>query len=119
MIRTITVAVLALSLAACGAPAPDEQEQALADAQHAAEADAQPATTEPAPAPAEACDALQAQWTVGKTLSAEELEQARKDAGAQSVRSIAPGQVMTMEFRADRLNVELDEQGVVVSVRCG
>lgn len=119
MIRSMTVAALVLSLAACGSPAPDEQEQALADAQHAAEADAEPAPAEPAPAPAEACDALQVQWTVGKTLTDADLEQARKDAGAQAIRTLKPGQVVTMEFRADRLNLELDDQGVVASARCG
>lgn len=119
MIHKIAAAALILSLAACGAPAPDEQEQALADAQQAAEADAQPAASEPEPAPAEACDALQAQWTVGKVLTDAELEQARKDAGAESVRTLEPGQVVTMEFRADRLNLELDDQGAVSSARCG
>lgn len=119
MIRTMTTAALVLALAACGTPAPDEQEQALADAQQAAEADAQPTATEPAPAPAAACDATQAQWTVGKTLTEAEQEQARKDAGAELVRTVKPGEVMTMEFRADRLNLELDDKGAVTAARCG
>lgn len=113
------VALLVFSLAACASPEPDEQEQALAQSEQRAAEAAQPAATEPAPADAGSCDALQAQWTVGKAIGETELEQARKDAGAASARALRPGQPVTMEFNAARLNIEVDANGVGVSVRCG
>ncbi len=35
------------------------------------------------------------------------------------VRVIAPGQAVTMDYIATRLNIELDENGLVVRLRCG
>jgi hypothetical protein len=114
------VALGSLALAAC-APQPDEQQQALDQAERRAELAAQPAPTPPAAAvvDAAACDPVQAQWLVGKTPTEAEIEQARTDAGAQSVRSLKPDQVVTMEFNATRLNLDVDGAGAVVSVRCG
>ncbi|KAF1712286.1 Elastase inhibitor AFLEI Flags: Precursor [Pseudoxanthomonas kalamensis DSM 18571] len=107
-----------LGLAACSAPVPDEQERALVAAEQRAEADATlPPVAEPVDAAS--CDAVQAQWTVGKTLTEAEVDQARQDAGAQVVRTLKPNQPVTMDFNAARLNIELDEQGAVVSIRCG
>ncbi len=39
--------------------------------------------------------------------------------GAATVRWIEPGMAVTMDFRADRLNAELDEDGVIRTIRCG
>ncbi len=38
---------------------------------------------------------------------------------ARSIRWIEPGMAVTMDFRADRLNGELDQDGVILSLRCG
>jgi Peptidase inhibitor I78 family len=35
------------------------------------------------------------------------------------VRVIRPGQAVTMDFRGDRLNVEIDERNRVRALRCG
>ncbi len=114
------VAMGSLALAGC-APTPDEQQQALVQAEQRAELAAQPAPAAPpaAAVDAAACDAVQAQWLVGKTPTEAEVEQARTDAGAQSVRSLKPDQVVTMEFNATRLNLDVDDAGTVVGVRCG
>lgn len=114
------VAMGSLALGAC-APAPDEQQQALEQAEQRADIAAQPAPAPPAAAAvdAAACDPVQAQWLVGKTPTEADIEQARTDTGAQSVRSLKPGQVVTMEFDATRLNLDVDGAGAVVSVRCG
>ncbi|MFT3761669.1 MAG: I78 family peptidase inhibitor [Pseudoxanthomonas sp.] len=122
MIRPLWPAVAvvsALVLAACDTPAPDEQEQALAQSEQRAAEAAQPAAAEAAPADAASCDPLQAQWTVGKPVADADAEQARKDAGATRVRILKPGQPITLEFDAARLDIEVDENGVGVSVRCG
>lgn len=38
---------------------------------------------------------------------------------AKSIRWIEPGMPVTMDLRADRLNGELDQDGVILSLRCG
>lgn len=65
------------------------------------------------------CDADAARSVIGQQATPEVLEQARTAAGAQDVRTLAPGQVVTMEYREGRLNVEVDEANVVTAVRCG
>ena len=109
--------VLALSLSAC-APAQDEQEEAVAQSEQRAEEASQPAPVEP-PVAAGACDDSQAQWAIGKAVTQTEVEQARKDAGAGTVRSLKPDQAATMDFNDKRLNLDLDAKGVVTAVRCG
>lgn len=111
------MAVLTLALSACSAQL-DEQEQASAQASQRAAAAAQPApvATEIS---AGACDESQAQWAIGKAITKAEVEQARQDAGAQSVRSLKPDQAATMDFNDKRLNLDLDAKGVVTAVRCG
>ncbi len=109
------------TLAACS-PAPDEQQLALDQAEQRAEQAAQAAQSAPLQAPAmnaAACDPVQAQWLVGTTPTDAEMEQARTDAGAQSLRRLRPNEMVTMEFNDTRLNLEVDEAGVVQSVRCG
>lgn len=111
------VALLTLSVAACTSK-PDEQEQAVAQSEERAEAVAQPAPPTP-PAVATACDDSQAQWAVGKKVTDADVEQARKDSGAQTARTLKPNQPVTMEFNANRLNLDLDETGAVTAIRCG
>lgn len=113
-------AVLALS--ACQAPALDEQDAATANAQKAAEAAKAPAdeagkATE-AP-PAGNCDASQVQSLVGQAYTDALGKQAREDAAASQVRVLKPNDVATMEFMGDRLNIEVDEKGLVSGARCG
>lgn len=107
-----------LMLAGC-TPAPDEQQRALDQAEYQARLAAEPPPPPPAAVDASACDPVQAKWLVGKKATQAELEQVRSDAGARTVRTLKPGEGVTMEFDATRLNVELDEAGVVASVRCG
>ena len=111
------IALLTLALAACS-PQLDEQEQAAAQSGQRAEEAAQlaPAATEVS---AGACDDSQAQWAIGKTLTDAEVEQARTDSGAESVRTLKPDQMATMDFNDKRLNLDLDAAGVVTAVRCG
>lgn len=65
------------------------------------------------------CNADAARGAIGKTATAAVVEQARKDAGAAMVRTLKPGQMVTMEYRGDRLNIDVDERNVVTNVRCG
>lgn len=73
----------------------------------------------PNPPLSEDCDAAKAQWAVGERASSEILERARVAAQAKSARFLRPNQPITMEYSGSRLNLELNEQDVVRSVRCG
>ncbi len=75
--------------------------------------------TLPGAPPGSACHAEGAQSAVGKTASASAVEQARQRSGSYMARVLRPNQVVTMEFNAQRLNLEVDAAGVVKRVRCG
>jgi 23S rRNA G2445 N2-methylase RlmL len=125
-IRLLLSIALLPALAACsagGTPEDDgaEQEQAIAAAQQAAESAATPpagGTIDAAP-PAQTCDASQVQGLVGQKVDDAIAEQARSDAGARRVRLLKPDQMVTMEFDGERLNLEVDAEGRITSVRCG
>lgn len=65
------------------------------------------------------CNADAAKSFVGKAASAEVVEQARTAAGADMARVLKPGQVVTMEYRAERLNIDVDAGNTITNVRCG
>ena len=65
------------------------------------------------------CNAARAQHLVGRAGTAELAREALRLTGAGTMRWLKPGQVVTMEYRADRLNIDLDAQGRVKAVRCG
>ena len=65
------------------------------------------------------CEARGADFTVGKPASAELLEQARKASGSQMARILKPHDVITLEYRSERLNLNVDDKGVVTRVNCG
>lgn len=64
------------------------------------------------------CDAQAAQYAIGKSYDAALGEETRTRARAERVRSVRPGEFVTMEFDARRLTLQLDVQGHVVSARC-
>ena len=65
------------------------------------------------------CDAGPAQSAVGKMATARTVEAARVASGALMARTIAPGQKLTKEMDAERLNVVLDGHGKITGVHCG
>jgi peptidase inhibitor I78 family protein len=86
-----------------------------------ADAPSDSAGSSPAPAPptSRTCDATKAQFAVGSRASDELLERARVAAQATVARFLRPNDIITMEYLASRLNLNLNERGVVVSTRCG
>jgi len=79
----------------------------------------QPTSPMPPPPPGTACNAQGAQFAVGKTAGASVVEDARQRSGSYMARILRPNQVVTMEFNAQRLNLEVDAAGVIKKVRCG
>ncbi|BBP64340.1 lipoprotein [Pseudomonas sp. Cab53] len=65
------------------------------------------------------CDAKGAEFAIGKQASPQLLEQARTRAGAQNARILKPNDMVTLEYRSDRLNLTTDAKLVVNRVNCG
>lgn len=65
------------------------------------------------------CVEGRAQHLIGRPASSELAREAQRLTGAGAVRWIRPGDVVTMEYREDRLNIELDDRQRVQSLRCG
>ncbi|MEO5670660.1 MAG: I78 family peptidase inhibitor [Ramlibacter sp.] len=65
------------------------------------------------------CDASAAQFAVGQPVAPQLIEEARSRARAQRVRTLRPGQMVTMEFDAGRLSLHVDAQERVVRANCG
>lgn len=73
----------------------------------------------PAPVPEALCNAQPVQTAVGQSSTASVVESARARSGARTARILRPGQMVTREFDAQRLNLEVDANGRILAVRCG
>lgn len=81
----------------------------------------QPVQPEPLPAPAPeptACGSHKVQQFVGKKRSLALAESVASLSGAKGIRWIEPGMAVTMDYREDRLNVTVDETGVITRIYC-
>ena len=66
-----------------------------------------------------ACDAEPVKDAIGKPFTPELGEDVRARSGSKVFRALKPGDVVTMEFRFDRVNLALDDKGIVTAVTCG
>ena len=73
----------------------------------------------PEPAPPMSCNLTPAQDYIGKRAIYSVTEGARAAAGANSVRVLGPGDVATMDYRGDRLNIMVDGDRVITRFTCG
>lgn len=71
------------------------------------------------PMPSGECKAEAAAALIGRAASPEVGSEALRMTGAKGLRWIRPGDAVTMDYRADRLNVKLDDSGKVESFNCG
>lgn len=76
------------------------------------ESDAPPALSGP-------CTSEGLESLIGKTRSAETEAEAKRLSGAKTFRWISPGMAVTMDYRTDRLNLDLDAQGKITRAHCG
>ncbi|TLX22652.1 I78 family peptidase inhibitor [Thermomonas fusca] len=78
-----------------------------------------PATPPPAADMPMTCSADAAQRYVGLPATAANIEAVRKASGANLVRALKPDQMVTLEYRGDRVNVLQDANGTIERVSCG
>ncbi|MFN3375964.1 MAG: I78 family peptidase inhibitor [Burkholderiaceae bacterium] len=77
-----------------------------------------PANSTGAP-PGGMCNAQGLASFVGQMATASVTEAVRVRAGARMARILRPGQMITKEFIAERVNLEVDAAGRIVALRCG
>ncbi|MCG6540069.1 peptidase inhibitor I78 family protein [Pseudomonas sp. KSR10] len=65
------------------------------------------------------CNAGAVQALVGKHASPALLEQARQQSGAAIARILRPGDVVTLEYNAQRLTLTTDESLEIQRIGCG
>lgn len=75
-----------------------------------------PATT---PVPGVECNANAVGSLIGKTESEAVAKEAMRLSGAELVRWLRPDMAVTMEFRAERINLHLGIDGKIGSATCG
>ncbi|MFL9842156.1 I78 family peptidase inhibitor [Sphingomonas sp. ST-64] len=74
----------------------------------------------PAPLPGPAtCNADRVQALVGREARPRVIDRAKARSGARTVRVIKPGMAVTMDFRSDRLNLDVDDVNTITAARCG
>lgn len=78
-----------------------------------------PMPPQPSPPYAGQCDDAKLGWAVGKQATADVVERVRVESGSQSARVLKPGQMVTMEFIAGRVNVYVDAANRIERVACG
>ena len=69
--------------------------------------------------PDQACQIEAVQHFVGSQYTPELGEEVRALSGSTVVRVLHPGEVVTMEFRFDRVNITIDAAGAITQVTCG
>ena len=72
-----------------------------------------------AAAPGGLCNAQPAQVVLGQSSTASVVESARVRSGARMARILRPGQTITKEFNAQRLSLQVDGNGRIITARCG
>jgi len=65
------------------------------------------------------CNAAPTQQLVGELAGSDLGSRALSLSGARTLRWLQPGQIVTMEYRSDRLDIVLDGSNHVRAIRCG
>ena len=66
-----------------------------------------------------ACNSDAIRHYVGQVATSSVIEAARKAAGAEMVRSHKPGDPVTLDYRAERLNILVDDSKKILRATCG
>ena len=65
------------------------------------------------------CDVARVDALAGHAATPSNLDLARELSGADSVRVIGPGEPITADYSASRLNLEVDDNDVILRAACG
>jgi len=119
-LRLPLVFALLLALGACATPLSEPAAAGPGDPPATA-ASANAASTPPPDAeePAMTCQADKGQKAVGQIADEPLVAQVKADTTSERVRVIPPGMMVTMDYREDRVNLEVDADNRVTVVRCG
>lgn len=117
------VALTAFTLAACGpaderVPTPSVTPAPPVDQPAPPSGSAQPKPGTATPATDE-CGANKLGDYLNLLPTSDVLAKIRAVLGHDRIRTIRPGDAVTMDFRPDRLNVEIGEDGRIKRLRCG
>lgn len=78
-----------------------------------------PAAAPAEPEPQAHCNADAVEARIGQRADPDQLEAIRQQADARLVRVIKPGDAVTMDYNITRLNLEVDDAGVIKKASCG
>lgn len=114
VVRPLFLAFVAtFALAACapvdpgtGAPAPDPDPKP-------------PVVDTPPEEDTMVCDAKNTTWAIGQPADQATVDRIRVETHSKGVRVIKPGMAVTMDYREDRVNIDVDAENRIVKVRCG
>lgn len=117
-IRPLLLAISAtLALAACASA--DDATVATGDR----DVPPKPPAVEPAPPANEGevmkCDDSNMGWAIGQLADEALVTRVRTETDSKGVRVIKPGMAVTMDYREDRVNIDVDANNKVVAIRCG
>lgn len=107
-----TIAAVSLGLTACATPVD-------LDAPAPVSADSSSRSGSFFEQSAHRCNADPAQTLVGQTADENTEQQAQQLSGSSIVRTLRPGQVITMEYNPERVNLRVDENDIIETVGCG
>lgn len=80
----------------------------------------EPGVTRPSPEPAaDECGADKLGQFLNLLPTSDAMAKIEQAVGHRRIRTIKPGDVVTMEFRAERLNLEIGVDGRIKRFRCG
>ncbi|MEB3097315.1 I78 family peptidase inhibitor [Achromobacter sp. D10] len=65
------------------------------------------------------CDAAALQSQIGQKATPSVMEDLRTRSGSATARMLRPGQLVTMEYNATRLNLIVDDKDIMTAIRCG
>lgn len=76
-------------------------------------------TTMPPPPPPGQCNAEGARWAIGMSPDPDVVDRVTRDTGSRDVRVLHPGTPATMDYRPDRVNIDVNDRGAITGIRCG
>lgn len=66
-----------------------------------------------------ACNADGARWAIGQAVDDDVVNRVLRDTSSRDARVLRPGDMATMDFRPDRVNIDVNERGAITGIRCG